>query len=83
MDEVVGDRVGVLLARNLLCFGVRGCIDYAEVITQAMPVELGVEFFRDLERHGWLEKRLSREVKVARMRERSCGGCPRVRAQAF
>ena len=54
-----------------MCFGVRGCIDYAEVITQAMPVELGVEFFRDLERHGWLEKRLSREVKVlARTREK-------------
>ena len=34
-------------------------------------MELGVEFFRDLERHGWLEKRLSREVKVlARTREK-------------
>ena len=55
---------------DLLCFGVRGCVDDTEVTTQAMPVQPGAELFGDLERHVWLGKRLSRTVKTMITRER-------------
>ena len=67
---VVGHNVRMHPTCDLLCFGVRGCVDDSEITTQAMPVQPGAEVFGELERNAWLGKHLSRRVKATRTRER-------------
>ena len=65
---VVGHSVGVHPSCDLLCFGVRGCVDDPEITTLSMPMQPGAELFGELDRNAWLGKHLSRRVKATKMR---------------